>query len=289
MMWACGGLAATGLAAEPVNVLVALKVPAGCRAVTGTAAAAVLAPVAGWAREVVHETSGMSLVYIPSGSFEMGSPAGEARRKADETQHRVQISRGFYLGKFEVTQAQWQAVTGANPAQFVGPASGTFPVENVRWDDCQEFLRRLNAGGSRFRLPSEAEWEYACRAGTTTPFNSGGALSSELANCNGNLPYGGAEKGEYRRGPLPVGRFLPNAWGLHDMHGNVAEFCQDWYGDYGAAPAVDPQGPGRGSVRIFRGGGWDHDAARCRSAVRFHDSPLYRAPDLGLRVVLDPE
>jgi serine/threonine-protein kinase len=167
---------------------------------------------------------GMEMVYVPAGSFIMGSENGDSDEKP---MHRVTISSGFYMGRYEVTQAQWQAVMGTNPSDFKG--CDNCPVEQVSWDDAQEFIRQMNARGDgyTYRLPTEAEWEYACRAGTTTAFAYGDLLSSEQANFDGKHPYGGASKGVYRQKTTLVGSFQPNAFGLYDMHGNVWEWCQD--------------------------------------------------------------
>src|SRR5262249_43140137 len=154
----------------------------------------------------------------------MGSPKGELLReflRGDETQHKVTLTRGFYMGVYPVTQEEWQAVMGKNPSRFKGEKN--LPVEMVTWDDCQKFIKKLQAkdkGGKAYRLPTEAEWEYACRAGTTTPFHFGETISTEQANYDGNSVYGNGNKGAFRKKTTPVGTFPGNAWGLHDMHGN---------------------------------------------------------------------
>jgi formylglycine-generating enzyme required for sulfatase activity len=166
----------------------------------------------------------MEFVLIPAGKFMMGSPKSEAGRSdSEDTQHGVTIAAPFYLGKYEVTQGEWKAVMGSNPSMFKG--DDRLPVEGVSWDDCQEFITRLNAkkDGYVYRLPSEAEWEYACRAGTATAFSFGETITAEQVNYDGNYPYGNAPKGEYRGKTTRVGSFPPNAWGLYDMHGNVWE------------------------------------------------------------------
>ena len=229
----------------------------------------------GWAGAIIHEKSGIELVYIPAGTFTMGSPEGEEGRDSDEgPQHQVTLSQGFYLGKAEVTQAQWEKVTGKNPSSFQN-AGAAAPVENVSWDDCQAFCQ---AAGSGLRLPLEAEWEYACRAGTTTAFHYGDSLDSSMANFDGNYPYGAGKKGEYRQTTIAVGQFKPNAWGLYDMIGNVWEWCQDKYETYpaGSVTLAQPAGPaGRGlddgAGRVLRGGGWGNGARYCRSAYRVGD------------------
>src|SRR5205085_11701074 len=172
----------------------------------------------------MQSRAGVEFVWILAGSFMMGSENGDSDEKPA---HRVTISEGFYMGKYEVTQAQWQAVMGNNPSNFKG--CDNCPVEQVSWDDAVSFIAKLNAqnDGYTYRLPTEAEWEYACRAGTTTAFAFGDSLSSEQANFDGDYPYGGAPKGVYRQKTTSVGRFQPNAWGLYDMHGNVWEWCED--------------------------------------------------------------
>jgi sulfatase modifying factor 1 len=235
----------------------------------------------GWAAAIIHEKSGIELVYIPAGTFTMGSPQGEEGRDGDEgPQHQVTLSQGFYLGKTEVTQAQWEKVTGQNPSDFQN-AGPTAPVENVSWDDCQAFCE---AAGSGLRLPMEAEWEYACRAGTTTAFHYGDSLHASMANFDGNYPYGEGKKGENRKSTIAVGQFNPNAWGLYDMHGNVWEWCHDWYGDYPAGAVRDPRGPDSGANRVLRGGCWNYYAGDCRSAFRFGLGPGFRYSNFGLRV-----
>ena len=190
---------------------------------------------------------GMKFVWIPPGNFMMGSPKEEKERQDNETQHKVTLTKGFYMGVYTVTQEQWQEVMGNNPSHFKGEKN--LPVEKVSWDDCQEFIKKLREKDKKpYRLPTEAEWEYACRAGTTTPFHFGETISTDQANYNGNFIYGNGKKGVYREKTTPVGSFPANAWGLHDMHGNVWQWCQDWYGDYPQKDVVDPQGPEKGEV-----------------------------------------
>jgi formylglycine-generating enzyme required for sulfatase activity len=243
----------------------------------------------------------MKLVLIPAGEFVMGgeeSPEQVARKcgsihskarwfKGEQPRHRVKITKAFYMGIYDVTQAQYEAVMGTNPAQFKDPNN---PVETVSWNDAQEFCRKLSAKtGQEVRLPTEAEWEYACRAGTTTPFNTGEAISTEQANYNGNFTYGSGQKGVYREKTTAVGSFPANAWGLYDMHGNVWQWCQDWYGDYGAGEAVDPTGPALGQWRVLRGGSWAIGPCFCRSALRFGGVPVYRSRNaFGFRIVCAP-
>jgi formylglycine-generating enzyme required for sulfatase activity len=231
----------------------------------------------------------MEFILIRAGKFMMGSPKSEAGRSSDEgPQHEVTIASPFYLGKYQVTQGEWTAVMGSNPSHFTG--DDRLPVEGVSWDDCQEFIKKLNArkDGYEYRLPSEAEWEYACRAGTATAFSFGETITAEQVNYDGNYPYGNAPKGKYREKTTRVGSFPPNAWGLYDMHGNVYEWCQDrWHGNYNGAPTDGrawEQGSDNG--RVLRGGSWYGRADACRSANRNRDAPSVRDFILGLRVAV---
>jgi formylglycine-generating enzyme required for sulfatase activity len=247
----------------------------------------------------------MRLALIPPGKFRMGSPPGEKHRSKDEGPlHEVEITRPFYLGVFPVTQGQWQAVMGSDPSYFSATGGGQeqvkgldtsdFPVEQVSWEEAQTFLERLSAlpqekeKGWQYRLPSEAEWEYSCRAGacSSTAFHFGGSLSSTQANFNGDYPYGGAEKGPYLGRPCPVASYRPNAFGLYDLHGNVWEWCSDWYGKgyYKTGPPADPPGPADGSNRVVRGGGCGSNGQLCRAAIRRGSRPSDRNGHLGLRV-----
>ena len=212
--------------------------------------------------------------------FWMGSPESEACRNNGETRHRVRLTQGFWMSKYEVTQRQWEGVMGMNPSGFKGADR---PVERVSWDDCQEFVGKINASGQiRVSLPTEAQWEYACRAGTMTPFNFGSTLNGDKANCDGTCPYG-MSSGRYRNETSPVGKYAPNGWGLYDMHGNVWEWCQDWYGGY-AGDATDPTGSASGTTRVIRGGRWNDFAQDCRSAWRSGYGPGRRGNYLGLRL-----
>jgi formylglycine-generating enzyme required for sulfatase activity len=206
----------------------------------------------------------------------------------EHPQHHVQLA-GFWLGQFPVTQAQWQTVLGRRPpGRFAGP---DHPVENVTWDDAQTFCRKLSQQtGRAYALPSEAQWEYACRAGTLTPFAYGPTLTSALANYAGQHVYAGEPPGEYRHVTTPVGQFPPNAWGLLDMHGNVWEWCADpWHADYTGAPSdgrVWATG-GDATRRVMRGGSWHDTPDSCRSAVRSQFAPGEGEDYIGLRVVLN--
>ncbi|MEW6238721.1 MAG: formylglycine-generating enzyme family protein [Candidatus Omnitrophota bacterium] len=221
----------------------------------------------------------LEIVLIPAGTFTMGSPNGEPGRNTNEgPQHQVTITKPFYMGKYEVTQAQWQAVMGANPSNFKG---NNLPVENVSWDDCQNFLYYINKlGQGTFRLPTEAEWEYACRAGTTTRFYWGDDPSytqiKDYAWYDGNNSPSGTKE---------VGLKLPNAFGLYDMSGNVWEWCQDWYGSYSSASQIDPAGANSGLNRVLRGGFWEINAWSCRSAHRYNETPDVWHIFFGFRLV----
>ncbi|HWT01656.1 MAG TPA: SUMF1/EgtB/PvdO family nonheme iron enzyme [Pyrinomonadaceae bacterium] len=228
----------------------------------------------------------MEFVYVPADSFIMGSEKADYEKPV----HLVTIPNGFYIGRYEVTQEQWQAVMGGNPSGFKN--CDQCPVENVTWNEVQEFVRRLNARGSslRYRLPTESEWEYACRAGATTEFAFGDSLSSEQANFDGNAPYGGAAKGVNRQQTMPVGYFQRNEWGLYDMHGNVREWCQDAYrAGYEGAPADgSARAPdGKNKRRVVRGGSWRNPGDSLRSAARDHFEQDNRSPQLGFRLVAE--
>jgi len=219
----------------------------------------------------------MKLVLIPAGKFMMGSPESEKGREAKEgPQHEVTLSKPFYMGVTEATQAQYQAVMGANPSQVKGE---TNPVDQVSWNDATEFCKKLSEKTRRaVRLPTEAEWEYACRAGSKTRFCFGDAEE-------GFEDYGwyGANSGNTTH---PVGQKKPNAWGLYDMHGNVWEWCSDWYGEYAAGQAADPTGPAKGEDRVLRGGCWGDGPQACRLARRNWSGPDGRYGNFGLRVVV---
>jgi formylglycine-generating enzyme required for sulfatase activity len=216
----------------------------------------------------------LELVRIPAGEFQMGSSESDSAKPV----HKVRITKPFYMGKTEVTQEQWQAVMGNNPSRFKGAKN---PVEQVSWDDCQAFVKKLSAkvGGLAFALPTEAEWEYACRAGSTTKYCFGDS-DRELGD------YGWYDSNSDKK-THPVGQKKPNAFGLYDMHGNVWEWCQDWYDEnyYKNSPKDDPTGPTKGDGRVLRGGSWFYDPWSCRSAYRFRGNPTYRNDRNGCRVV----
>jgi len=222
----------------------------------------------------------MAMVLIPAGEFLMGSPDSDQYAQSDEKpQHRVRITEPFYLGKYQITQEQWEAVMGGNPSRFPGPRN---PVEQVSWEDCQAFLGKLNerypSPGAIFRLPTEAEWEYACRAGSSTHW----CFGDDEASLKEYAWY--AANSGHR--PQSVGQKRLNAWGLCDMHGNVWEWCADWHESdyYTRSPTNDPKGPFFGSVRVLRGGSYYFRARFTRSAYRNEDTPFSRSRDFGLRV-----
>jgi formylglycine-generating enzyme len=264
---------------------------------------------AGENEKTLTNSIGMKLALIPAGKFRMGSPETEAEREEKEVLHEVSITRPFYMGVYAVTQREWdKAPSVPNRSRFRGPDD---PVENMIFDDAVGFCNRLTAlaeekkAGRAYRLPTEAEWEYACRAGTTTPFHYGESLSSTQANFNGNFPYGTTEKGPYLRRTAKVGSYQPNAWGLYDMHGNVSVWCSDWYDPdyYKTSPKADPKGPDKGVVptgyknrdtpgegqfyRVIRGGSWVDEGRACRSAYRYRAMPHEAYQIVGLRVVCE--
>ena len=247
-----------------------------------------------------HSTN--KFAWIPPGTFTMGSPTSEAERDNDETQHEVTISRGFWMGRYEVTQAEYLDVMGVNPSFWTGDLNR--PVEQVSWYNaaayCEALTQREQAAGRLpaghgYRLPTEAEWEYACRAGTTTAFHYGPALRSGMANFNGTREYDAAvgttenPSGIRLRITVAVGSYAPNAWGLYDMHGNVQEWCRDWTeGDYPPGSATDPTGPATGTFRRQRGGSFEIWGKWQRTALRMGLVPEGIGSDTGFRVVLGP-
>jgi formylglycine-generating enzyme required for sulfatase activity len=227
--------------------------------------------------------TGIELVLIQPGTFTMGSPDTIIGREPQESRHDVTISTPFYLGRTEVTQEQWTHVMGTNPAAFTecGPKC---PVESVNFLQVQEFLAALNrSGGPRYRLPTEAEWEYACRAGGEAAFGHRSALSSADANIDGRFPYAAAASTQ-SQGPLPVGHFAANPWGLLDMQGNVWEWVEDEHCAYAPAPVRDPLGACGSNVRVIRGGSWKFDGNSARCALRYTHREQDRGYSLGLRL-----
>jgi len=219
---------------------------------------------------------GMKFVWIPPGNFIMGSPNTEQGRQPvpDEPEHKVTLTKGFYMGVHLVTQEQWQAVTGRNPSYF--KFDKNLPVEHVSWHDAQTFLGKLRETDDKpYRLPTEAEWEYSCRAGTTTTFYCGPTISTDQANFHGTV---------YRDKTTPVGSFPANPWGLYDMHGNVQQWCQDWAGNYPQKDVSDPQGPANGTERVLRGGCYSFYAGYLRAASRYPMSPGIGNASSGVRL-----
>ena len=228
--------------------------------------------------------------WCPPGSFLMGSPETEEGRCTNETQHLVTITRGFWMGETEVTQGLWKEVMGTNPSHF--QSGDDCPVENVSWDDCQTFLLALDKwapSGFCFALPREDQWEYACRAGSSTAFFWGSALNGAKANCNGNYPYGTTTKGPYRGTTTRVGSYDANPWGLFDMHGNVMEWCANGYDAYPTCDSTDLEWPKKDSNRVLRGGSWNYAAEVCRSACRVWCKPNLKFNRFGLRMALVPK
>ncbi|HEX8843178.1 MAG TPA: bifunctional serine/threonine-protein kinase/formylglycine-generating enzyme family protein [Pyrinomonadaceae bacterium] len=224
----------------------------------------------------------LEMVLVPGGTFMMGSPEGVGYN-SERPQHTVTV-RAFYMSKYEVTQAQYKALMGINVSEFQGD---DLPVENVSWDFAKDFCDRLTqVTGRKYRLPTEAEWEYAARAGTTTAFSFGNSLSSDQANFDGNSPYGDAPKGVYRRYTTPVGSFAPNGFGLYDMHGNVWEWCEDTYhNNYTGAPRDGSAWIGGPALRVVRGGSWISNGDSLRSAIREREAQKNESPSVGFRVV----
>ncbi len=227
---------------------------------------------------------GLILLPVKAGKFTMGSPYSESGRRDDEIEHTVTLTRPFWLGRTPVTQGQYQRLMGTNPSRFKDQ-SPDLPVETVSWDEAMDFGRILTereraAGrlpaGYRYTLPTEAQREYACRAGTTGRY--AGDLNA-IAWYSGNSD----EK------PQPVAAKQPNAWGFYDLQGNIWEWCRDWYGNYPSEPVTDPTGPANGSQRVYRGGAWFHSADLCRSAYRYRIEPSYRGSLLGFRLALTPD
>jgi formylglycine-generating enzyme required for sulfatase activity len=237
---------------------------------------------------------------VKSGSFSMGSPTGEAERKGEETPHQIRVG-DFLIGKYEVSQEEYSSLMGANPSRFRNPKR---PVEQVSWFDAVEYCNRRSAreglqpaysingrevrwnrNADGYRLPTEAEWEYACRAGTTGPFSTGANITTDQANYNGNFSYNGARRGRDRTETTQSGSFAPNPWGIYDMHGNVWDWCWDWKAAYPAENAANPAGPASGSYKTARGGSWRVGAQSLRSALRGSNPPEDRGDGLGFRLV----
>jgi formylglycine-generating enzyme required for sulfatase activity len=219
----------------------------------------------------VEPATGMEFALLPAGQFVAGSPTTEAGHQDDEVLYPVRIAKPLYMATHEVTQHAWAIVM--TPGAVVDPAVASLPVVNVTWDEVRQFLDRLNQGAPwRLRLPSETEWEYACRAGTTTAYSTGPLLSTTDANYNGEFPLPGQPPGQNRGRVTPVASFPPNAFGLFDMHGNVWEWTNDGYDD---------------TRKVIRGGSWRFDADSARCALRYHHRPGERGDSLGFRIVRD--
>jgi formylglycine-generating enzyme required for sulfatase activity len=248
------------------------------------------------------------LALIKGGTFAMGSPDSENRREKDEKRRQVTVG-DFRLARREVTQAEFQEIMGNNPSNFQG---GDLPVENVSWFEAIRYRNALslkegltpayslsgpddrpivtwNREANGYRLPTEAEWEYACRAGTVTPFNTGENVTTDQANYYGSYPYDNYPRGEYRSRTVPVGGLPPNAWGLYETHGNVWEWCWDWYGEYEAENRTYPTGTTSGDYRVNRGGGWYDFRRHLRSAYRAAHPPEGRTFNLGFRLARDAD
>lgn len=265
-----------------------------------------VSPVEATLPDLLTNSLGMKLARIPAGELWMGSGDADPGARDDESpRHHVRITRPFYLGVYEVTQAEYELLMHDNPGTFTRSGllkdaapeidCSRLPVDNVTWYSAIEFCRRLSdrpaekEAGRVYRLPTEAEWEYACRAGTTTVFHFGDTLASTQANFNGSLPFGDAVKGPFLNRTTTVGSYEPNAFGLYDMHGNLNEWCLDRFDRdyYHSSPVDDPRGPDKGTARVIRGGDWYSDGRDCRSAFRYADIPEGRFYALGMRVVCE--
>ena len=241
-----------------------------------------------------------NFVHISGGTFTMGSPVNEPERDYDEIQHLVTVS-SFLMGKYSVTQKEYEEIMGTNPSSFKGQ---NLPIEKVSWFDAVEYCnkRSLNEGltpaytisgrnvtwnrsANGYRLPTEAEWEYACRAGTTTSFFTGNNITTNQANYRGDLPYNNNDEGIYRRSTTEVGSFSPNNWGLYDMHGNVFEWCWDFFGDYLSTSQTNPTGPTTGLNRVIRGGSFTSNGKYIRSAFRSFQNPSMQIANMGFRLI----
>ncbi|NEX11333.1 MAG: hypothetical protein C1942_01300 [Prosthecochloris sp.] len=237
-----------------------------------------------------------NFVLIRGGQFSMGSPEDEYGHQDNESLHEVKVS-DFAICRYTVTVGEYLEFTEEVKINYDGGTEGDrYPLVNVSWNDAVAYCRWLSEKrGELFRLPTEAEWEYACRGGTTTPFSTGENLTTDEANYNGNYPYRNNPKGKYRKATVPVESFEPNSYGLYNMHGNVREWCGDWYGEKyyeecrKKGVVENPQGPKEGSYRVLRGGGWRYNARHCRSAYRYYVNPGYRSYGVGFRLVFVPQ
>jgi formylglycine-generating enzyme required for sulfatase activity len=232
---------------------------------------------------------GMKFIYIDPGTFIMGSPPEEKGRKPDEVQHSVTLTKGFYLQSTEVTREQWRKLMKSDPIDFTDDCVDDCPVNHISWDDSIAFITKLNKkeGINKYRLPTEAEWEYACRAESTTAFETGDNIETECVSdpaADKIAWYCANTKGQ----PKPVGTKPPNKWGLHDMHGNMYEWCSDWYDTYPLGSVTDPKGPALGETRVFRGGAFMYLVWHARSAHRRHHATHFRNRYTGFRVARNP-
>jgi formylglycine-generating enzyme required for sulfatase activity len=236
----------------------------------------------------VSDSLGMFFIELPPGTFLMGSPDHEPGRNEDETPHQVTLTRAFFIQSTPVTQSQWKQVMGTEPACFKGKADEC-PVEGVSWAECQGFIKKLSSAGEySYRLPTEAEWEYACRAGTEAPFCSG-EIEEVYCAMDPALDAVGWYCGNSGRRTHSVAQKDPNPWGLYDMHGNVSEWCSDWYGPCAESPVTDPAGPDSGRGRVVRAGSWFSSAKNCGSASRFWWPPKASGDTIGFRLVREPK
>ncbi|MFN4920099.1 MAG: formylglycine-generating enzyme family protein [Planctomyces sp.] len=272
----------TELTMRIFRLLLCVALSAGCSAI------AIAQQGASPPKQVVS-SSGIKLLLIPAGTFMMGSPAGENDRDRDEILHQVTISKPFYMGRTEVTQGQWKKIMGTEPwkGQKYVQEGDDYPAVYVNWHDAVAFCKKLSAhDGKTCRLPTEAEWEYACRGGTNTAFSFGddAEVLSDYAWWGGILGSGNAQDAQYAH---QVAQKLPNAFGLYDMHGNVFEWCSDWYGNYPSTPLTDPRGPDSGSFRVWRGGSWRGVPSFVRCANRDLNAPENRFNSNGFRLVLE--
>ena len=225
----------------------------------------------------------LEMLTIPAGTFMMGTPGDEDYRDYEEKLHEVAFTQPFLIGKYPVTQSQWYAVMGHHPSHFKGPS---LPVEMVSWDNAQSFCKKVQKKtGQIVALPAEAQWEYACRAGTRTPFHFGRVLNGKQANCDGNEPYGNIKTGPSLEKTSPVGSYLPNAWGLYDMHGNVLEWCQDWQRAYQIGAFKPSHWIIEDECRILRGGSWGCDPVDCRAGFRGGETPNEYDSSSGFRII----
>ncbi len=242
-----------------------IKIPPGFEIVKGSAE-----ETNGWASEIRHKDTGIEMVYVAPGDFMMGSPPSEKGRVEREILHKVKLTKAFYIGKYEVTQGQWEKAMGHNPSSFKGV---NLPVEKVSWENCMSFCKKLGAG---FRLPTEAEWEYAARGGNRS--------KGFIYSGSNNLDEVGWYASNTGKKTHEVGKKKANELGIYDMSGNVWEWCSDWYGNYPVDEATDPIGVATGSGRVVRGGGWYYSTAGCRSAYRRYGTPLRAYDNRGFRI-----